>query len=220
MSLKHLSVGQCAELACLLEVAARKPGNVHRSAELEELRFVDFLASAVAIGPSMHGAAKRPLGKTILSAVRATRSVTNSNTNLGTVLLLAPLASVPRGTALQKGVINVLSQLTPTDAKLVYQAIRLAQPGGLGVANKHDVSGAAPHDLLEAMRQAADHDLVARQYVENFRHVFSCAAPWLVSALGHGWSLRATLVKMVDEYALHAGQAHMLRFAALGEIIR
>jgi hypothetical protein len=37
---------------------------------------------------------------------------------------------------------------------------------------------------------------------------------------GHGRSLQATLVKMIDEYALHAGQAHMLRFAALGEMIR
>lgn len=38
--------------------------------------------------------------------------------------------------------------------------------------------------------------------------------------LGHGWPLGATLVKMIDEYALHAGEAHMLRFAALGEMIR
>lgn len=37
---------------------------------------------------------------------------------------------------------------------------------------------------------------------------------------GHGRPLRATLLKMVDEYALHAGQAHMLRFAALGEMLR
>ena len=37
---------------------------------------------------------------------------------------------------------------------------------------------------------------------------------------GHGRPMRATLVKMVDEYAIHAGQAHMLRFAALGEMIR
>lgn len=37
---------------------------------------------------------------------------------------------------------------------------------------------------------------------------------------GHGQPLGATLVKMVDEYALHSGQAHMLRFAALGELIR
>lgn len=38
--------------------------------------------------------------------------------------------------------------------------------------------------------------------------------------IGHGRSLQATLIKMIDEYALHAGQAHMLRFAALGEMIR
>lgn len=38
--------------------------------------------------------------------------------------------------------------------------------------------------------------------------------------LGHGRPLRSTLVKMIDEYAIHAGQAHMLRFAALGEMIR
>ncbi len=37
---------------------------------------------------------------------------------------------------------------------------------------------------------------------------------------GHRRSLRATLIKMIDEYALHAGQAHMLRFAALGAMIR
>jgi hypothetical protein len=37
---------------------------------------------------------------------------------------------------------------------------------------------------------------------------------------GHGRSLQATLVKMIDEYAIHAGQAHMIRFAALGEMIR
>ncbi|MEN8238733.1 MAG: DUF664 domain-containing protein [Actinomycetota bacterium] len=37
---------------------------------------------------------------------------------------------------------------------------------------------------------------------------------------GHGRRLEAVLVKMIDEYALHAGQAHMLRFAALGQMIR
>ena len=38
--------------------------------------------------------------------------------------------------------------------------------------------------------------------------------------LGHGRSLGWTLIKMIDEYAIHAGQAHMIRFAALGEIRR
>jgi len=37
---------------------------------------------------------------------------------------------------------------------------------------------------------------------------------------GHGKPLRAILVKMIDEYAIHAGQGRMLRFAALGELSR
>lgn len=37
---------------------------------------------------------------------------------------------------------------------------------------------------------------------------------------GHGRPLGALLVKMIDEYAIHAGQAHMIRFAVLGELIR
>jgi hypothetical protein len=38
--------------------------------------------------------------------------------------------------------------------------------------------------------------------------------------LGHGRPLQAVLIKMVQEYAVHNGQAHMLRYAALGEVIR
>nr|WP_272914493.1 DUF664 domain-containing protein [Ornithinimicrobium cavernae] len=38
--------------------------------------------------------------------------------------------------------------------------------------------------------------------------------------LGHGQPLGHMLIKMIDEYALHAGQAHMLRFAALGRMQR
>lgn len=37
---------------------------------------------------------------------------------------------------------------------------------------------------------------------------------------GHGRPLGACLVKMIHEYTLHSGQAHMLRYAALGEVIR
>ncbi len=45
--------------------------------------------------------------------------------------------------------------------------------------------------------------------------------PKLDSAgLGHGQPLAHTLIKMIDEYALHSGQAHMLRFAALGRLQR
>src|SRR3954464_594220 len=87
-----LSIGQCATLACLLEATAPKVGNVHRGADFEDLTFTDFAVSAVAIGPAMEGAAATGVGRAVLDAVTATRSLLNTNTNLGMALLFAPLA--------------------------------------------------------------------------------------------------------------------------------
>lgn len=56
--------------------------------------------------------------------------------------------------------------------------------------------------------------------VEKANAVVADLSSLTATGLGHGRSLQATLVKMIDEYAIHAGQAHMLRFAALGQIIR
>ena len=82
-----LSTEQCAILACLLDVTAPKPGNVHRGADFEDTTFLDYAASAVAIGPAMRDAVDRRVGRTVLDAIRATRAVTPRNTNLGIVLL-------------------------------------------------------------------------------------------------------------------------------------
>jgi triphosphoribosyl-dephospho-CoA synthase len=85
-------VAAAAQLACLLEVSAPKPGNVSTGHHFHDTRYEDFLASAAAIGPALALAGSRPLGETILRAGEATRRWTSSNTNLGIVLLLAPLA--------------------------------------------------------------------------------------------------------------------------------
>ena len=94
-----LSIGQCATLACLLEVSAPKPGNVHRGADFEDMTFVDFAISAVAIAPAMENAVRHGVGQAVWEAIQATRALVRTNTNLGTVLLLAPLAAVPRDAA-------------------------------------------------------------------------------------------------------------------------
>lgn len=200
-----LTAGQCATLACLLEVSAPKPGNVHRGADFDDLRLDDFLVSAVAIAPAMEAAAGgQPLGRTVLQAIRATRQAVATNTNLGTVLLIAPLANVPRDQHLETGVAGVLAGLGPDDARQVYEAIRLAQPGGLGTAGEHDVAGRPPLDLLEAMRAAADRDLVARQYAEGFVHVLGHVVPWLREGVERGWRLPDAIVhvqmRLMAEY--------------------
>lgn len=193
-SASGLSIGQCASLACLLEVTASKPGNVHRAADFEDLTFLDFATSAVVIGSVFEGAPRSRLGELVLEAVENTRRAVGSNTNLGTLLLLAPLAMVPRDQSLKTGVSRVLASLDATDCQLVYDAIRLAQPGGLGSVGEADVSGPAPADLVVAMRLAAEHDLVARQYAGGFSEVLEIVVPRLQYGIERGWPASAAIV--------------------------
>jgi len=49
----QMDVATLAQLSCLLEVSAPKPGNVHRGADFEDLTYPDFLVAAALIGPVM-----------------------------------------------------------------------------------------------------------------------------------------------------------------------
>jgi triphosphoribosyl-dephospho-CoA synthase len=172
-------VAAAGQLACLLEVSAPKPGNVSPERHFHDTRYEDFLASAVAIGPALSGAAQHPLGTTIRTAVEATRRWTKSNTNLGIVLLLAPLAraALRSGGSLRERLARVLRETTLADAEQVYTAIRNAGPGGLGETAAEDVSDTPTVTLREAMALAVDRDAVAREYVTDFALTFEVAVP-------------------------------------------
>jgi triphosphoribosyl-dephospho-CoA synthase len=170
-------------------------GNVHRGADFDNLTFADFAVSSVAIAPAMDAAAQTGVGRAVYDAVAATRRLVSTNTNLGMCLLIAPLAAVPRATSLTRdGAKSVLDRLTAEDSCLVYEAIRLAQPGGMGQTPEMDVAGPAPSDLMTAMRAAADRDLVARQYAEDFAIVLDEGLPALVAGTARGWSLTDSIV--------------------------
>lgn len=168
MSDPERTIGYLAQVACTWEVLARKAGNVCPGREFPDLTVNDFLASAAAIAPVLDDAPHQPLGITILRAIEATRRVVNTNTNLGIVLLLAPLASVPLDEPLQPGLSRLLGQTNIEDARNVYAAIRLAKPGGLGKAKDQDVRNEPTLPLRDVMRLARDSDKVARQYWSNF----------------------------------------------------
>jgi triphosphoribosyl-dephospho-CoA synthase len=189
-------VAALAQLACLLEVSAPKPGNVSPGRHFADLWFEDFLTSAVAIGPPFTRVADQALGETIRQAVEATACWTTTNTNLGMVLLLAPLARAavssggPNGPPLRTLLRDVLAKTTVDDARQVYAAIRRAAPGGLGRAAAQDVSGDPDVTLSEAMRLAADRDSVAREYATAFELTFEHGAPAIERARRDGlpWS--------------------------------
>lgn len=199
-----LSLGQCAALACVLEATAPKPGNVHRGADFEDLTYGQFSIAATMIAPALEAAPRNRVGATVLAAIAATRAATGTNVNLGMVLLMAPLATVPRDVSLRSGVAQVLANLNTDDARDVYAAIQLAHPGGMGTVSEADVHGAPPADLIAAMRLAAERDLVARQYTNGFAQVFDCVLPWLVEAQDQGWPLLPSIVhvflRLMSEY--------------------
>jgi triphosphoribosyl-dephospho-CoA synthase len=183
-----VDVAAAGQLACLLEVSAPKPGNVSPERHFHDTRYEDFLASAVAIGPALSGAAQHPLGTTIRTAVEHTRRWTRSNTNLGIVLLLAPLAraALRSGGPLRERLARVLAETTVADAAQVYAAIRHARPGGLGEAATEDVSETPTVTLRDAMALAADRDAVAREYVTDFALTFEVGVPAIQASRQEG----------------------------------
>ena len=176
------SVAAAAQLACLLEASAPKPGNVSPGRHFADVRYEDFLASAVAIGPVLGAAGERPLGATVRRAIEATAAWTRTNTNLGMVLLFVPLARAALATGsggrpLRDAVRHVLALSTVADARDVYVAIRLANPGGLGRAAEQDAAEEPTVTLLETMRLARDRDGIAREYATGFETTFERGVP-------------------------------------------
>jgi len=173
--------GLHAQTACVWEATARKPGNVHRYRDFGDTTYLDFVISAAAIGPVF--AADLTVGGLVLEGVKATRLVTSANTNLGILLLLAPLAVAEPGANFRAAVECVLASLTCRDAALVYEAIRLVNPGGLGEVDEGDVAREPDRGLRELMALAAGRDAVARQYAEGYRDVFEVGIPALREGL-------------------------------------
>jgi triphosphoribosyl-dephospho-CoA synthase len=189
-------IGLYAQLTCIWEATARKPGNVHRFRDFEDVTYLDFLQSAAAIAPVLAAVASSRLsvGQAIHEAVRRTRTVSPNNTNLGIVLLLTPLAAVPLQRPLREGIVAVLDQIDLTQTALVFEAIRLANPGGLGRVEDQDVVGTPTLPLRQVMALAADRDLVALQYANAFQEVLQEGVAALQTGMLQTRSLEGAII--------------------------
>ena len=174
------AVARAYRAACLAELDALKPGNVHRHGDGHGMSVADFVRSAELSAPFVADPALEP-GERIWRAVAATRAGVGTNTNLGIVLLAVPLAGAalrcPSGTPsraeLRAALAAVLAGLTVADAQRAFDAIALAAPAGLGEAGSHDVRRPAAVGLVAAMAEAGGRDSVARQYAANYADVFA-----------------------------------------------
>ena len=156
--------------ACRLDVIACKPGNVSLNAAGHGMTAADFLLSARACVPHLVRT-DISVGEIIYTSVAATRAAVGCNTNLGIILLLAPLARtvnilMSRGHGDASGrfratLAEVLESLTVDDTRWCFEAIRTARPAGLGQAAANDVFDPPAAALKEVMRGAVERDSIA-----------------------------------------------------------
>jgi triphosphoribosyl-dephospho-CoA synthase len=190
-------IAQIAQMACVLEVCAPKPGNVNRLHNFSDTSLEDFLLSAVAIGPAFENAARSGVGQIIRQAAIDTHRLVRSNTNLGMILLLAPLAKagmVSDTKNLRQNLRAILESLNVEDARLAYDAIRLVHPGGLGAAPNADVAEEPSITLIQAMALAQTRDSIAREYVTGFEIGFDIGLPALREASSRGSDFSSAVV--------------------------
>ncbi|MDR5761738.1 triphosphoribosyl-dephospho-CoA synthase [Caballeronia sp. LZ035] len=203
--------------ACQLDVETRKPGNVSVASAGHGMTAAQFIASAQAAAAGLF-IARASVGERILDAVRRSFDSVSCNTNLGIVLLAAPLCAalelVPQdepATAARwhEATRRVLDALDIDDARLAYRAIALANPGGLGEASEQSVHAPPTVTLRAAMTLAAGRDSIARQYAEGFADIFAAGSD-LESAMTPDAQQRA----MLDGFLMflsHWPDSHIVR---------
>lgn len=164
--------------ACELELQAFKPGNVSVYSDGHDMTVEDFRLSAK-VSASAIVNPDYCLGEKIFYAVKATREAVNCNTNLGIILLCAPLLTaayqVTKSQSLRQALAKVLENTTLADADWVFKAITLANPGGLGESKQQDVKQQATVTLTQAMELASTRDRIALQYITEFKDIFDFA---------------------------------------------
>lgn len=209
------SLARWIEQACVLEATARKPGNVHPGASFDDLTYDDFLRAAAVSAPRLAQAVTTGIGSAVCSAVEATRSETGKNVNLGICLLLAPLAIGAAENTLWAGACRALQAATVHDAELVYRAIRLAQPGGLGQSSEQDVSQPPTLPLQNVMRLAATRDDVARELATGYLRLEREIVPWLVEAWEQAASQQASPLKPISPAELRERKPALPNLSAM-----
>ena len=199
--------------ACMAELTALKPGNVHIFADGHGMVVQDFIRSAE-VTAAVIAQHELNVGQRILNAVNATWDAVACNTNLGIVLLCAPLiqAALSDGSEPFQAKLNtILKRLTVEDAVFAYQAIQRASPAGLGASDKHDVHVVPEVTLLAAMQTAAHRDMIAQQYDNGYADILGFGLDRYRQALAKwdkpAWAVTALYLGFLANY----DDSHVLR---------
>ena len=144
-------IAKIAQIASALEVSGYpKPGNVHRTRDYDDMEFEDFVISGIVIGDTIREACadvdvENPeLGKYILQAVAETDRWIKNNTNLGIVMMTTPIAVAAAISDsfddIRENIKLLMGNTSVDDACALYDAINIADAGGMGDQDEYDVA--------------------------------------------------------------------------------
>ena len=202
--METLTVGQRVCRAILEEASSIKAGNVHPQASFSNMTYRDFQVASEAIGQAIDASwHTHSLGEIIFASVQAMAQAVSVNTSLGTILLMVPLTLCSESSfpsfakqrniqdyvwnpqRLQKCILGVIHESTHEDSQRIYEAIRIANPGGLGKVDSRDIAQAAPVSILQAMEQASSWDDVALQYANGYEQIIEWTSRLIELASQH-----------------------------------
>jgi len=212
--LTPVQLAQAYKNACMAELQALKPGNVHAFSDGHGMTIQDFIQSADVTAEPI-ARVGLSVGERVFYSVEATQSAVGQNTNLGMLLLCAPLlhaaSSLQANQSLWGQLHKTLDQLSVDDAVWVAKAIVLANPGGLGASDQHDVHEPPQISLLEMMRSAQDKDRISWQYANYFQDIVDFGVNLYADALlkweNAAWATTALYLGFLTRYA----DTHVLR---------
>ena len=189
-------IAKIAQIASALEVSGYpKPGNVHRTRDYDDMVFEDFVISGIVIGDTIREACsdvdvENPkLGKYILEAVAETDKWIKNNTNLGIVMMTMPIAMAAAISddfdEIRPNVVKLMANTSVDDACDLYDAINIADAGGMGDRDEYDVaSDNAKQELREnnqtmydVLKISAPWDMLAREMTSDMPAVFEIGYP-------------------------------------------
>lgn len=195
--MRIFDVVKAAQMASLIEVSSYpKPGNVHRMADFEDLKYEEYLLCGAALGEviyetcHMSGENYHGTGEYIRKAVLESKKWSPHNANLGIILLFIPLAQAAARCSfseMRENLRIICESTTVEDALATWDAIREASPSGMGHVGRFDVTTQEGRDeilaqektLFDLFQYSEGWDRISYEWTHNFSITFEVGYPSL-----------------------------------------
>jgi triphosphoribosyl-dephospho-CoA synthase len=192
--------------SCQLDIECIKPGNVNQTSGHPDTSSDDFIKSFMTTAEII-SSNDSTLGEKIENSVLMTKRAVNKNTNLGIILLCSLFVqslSLKKNLTLYEAIKFVVIEATSEDVSKLCNAIKLAQPGGLGSHSDYDVTSNPDIALLDIMKISSEYDMIAKQYALFFEDIFRFVIPALDNAFrkinDKKLAISYTFLKILEKY--------------------